>query len=276
MTTIEQQLRQATEYLRTRTKVKPRIALTLGSGLGGFADRIRVCDAVSYADVPFMPTSSVQGHAGRFLFGYLGDVPVVCMQGRVHYYEGYTTQQVVTGVRLMAAMGAQVYIVTNAAGGITYPGVGTLMRITDQICMVPSPLIGLNADSIGERFPDMTHSYDPELGAIADRVAAENGITLEHGVYIQLSGPNFETPAEVRMCRILGADAVGMSTAIETIAARHAGMRVLGISCITNPACGIGEGTLSHVDVQHAADLAGEHLEKVITGVVQAIGGKTC
>ncbi len=276
MTTM-QALQEAFRALRARTDFVPRVALTLGSGLGGFAECIRVADAVAYDEIPHMPRSGVEGHAGRFLFGELAGVPIVCMQGRVHYYEGYTTAQAVTGVRLMGMLGAKDYIVTNAAGGIAYPQIGTLMRITDQICMVPSPLIGPNDASLGVRFPDMTRAYDAELGQIADDVAREQGLDLKKGVYIQFGGPNFETPAEIRMARALGADAVGMSTAIETIAARHMGMRVLGISCITNPAAGIGQGTLSHVDVQHAADLAGARLQALIAGVVERIGKeRTC
>lgn len=266
------QLDEAFDDVRSKVDFEPEVAIILGSGLGNFADNIKVEKTLSYNDVKHMPHSTVQGHKGQFVFGYIGKTRVVAMQGRVHLYEGYSAQQVVLPVRLMAKMGAKYLIVTNAAGGIAYTQVGTLMLITDHISsFVPSPLIGENFDEIGERFPDMSHAYSYRLSSLACDVADQMGIELGRGVYIQFTGPQFETPAEIRMADRLGADAVGMSTAIEVIAANHIGMEVLGISCITNPACGLSNESLSHVDVQKAADIAGENLSKLICSVVERI-----
>lgn len=274
MTDIELRLNTALKLLRERTDFVPAVALTLGSGLGGFCDNVEVVERIAYADLRTLPLCGVEGHRGAYVFGYLAGVPIVCMQGRVHYYEGYSAQEAVLPVRLTKMMGAKVWIGTNAAGGITYPQVGTLMLLRDHICLVPSPLVGANADTLGPRFPDMSRAYDPTLRQIAKEVAAREKIALEEGVYIQMSGPQFETPAEIAMARAMGADAVGMSTAIETIAVNHMGMRAMAISCVTNPASGIGEGTLSHVDVQAAADAAGENLRKLIVGSVAEMRAK--
>lgn len=196
------------------------------------------------------------GHKGRFVFGYVGDVPVVAMQGRVHYYEGYSISDVVLPTRLMKLMGAEVLFLTNAAGGVNFDfKAGDLMMITDQIgSFVPSPLIGPNIDELGLRFCDMSHVYDLDLQQVIRNAACKLGIDLKEGVYIQLTGPAFETPAEVRMCRTLGADAVGMSTACEAIAANHMGMKICGISCISNLGCGMTENPLTHEEVQETAD----------------------
>lgn len=245
---------------------KPRVALILGSGLGKFADNIDVIASVEYSDIKGFPVSTVQGHMGRYIFGYIKDVPVVCMQGRVHYYEGYTMRQVVTPVRLMGMLGAGILFLTNAAGGINtdfYPGV--LMLISGHIaCFVPSPLIGPNMDELGVRFPDMTEVYDAELSSLIEKTAGLNDVDLKKGIYVQLGGPNFETPEEIRMLRLLGGDAVGMSSACEAIAARHMGLRVCGISCISNLAAGISGQPLTHEEVMTAANEAAPKFTRLL------------
>lgn len=249
-------LLRCVDVIRRQTALEPQIALVLGSGLGGFADKINVSAVVPYDSLPDFPVSTVAGHAGRFLFGTLHDIPLVLMQGRVHYYEGYSMQQVILPIRLMRMLGAKVLFLTNAAGGIN-PAfhAGDLMCITGHISsFVPSPLIGKNHDSLGVRFPDMSHVYDPALCACIRDAAESLHIPLQNGVYIQTSGPNYETPEEIRMYSILGADAVGMSTACEAIAAVHAGMRVCGVSCISNLAAGISPSPLTHEEVQQTAD----------------------
>lgn len=210
------------------------------------------------------------GHKGRFLFGYVGDVPVVIMQGRVHYYEGYPITDVVLPIRLMKMMGAELLFLTNAAGGLNPDfSVGDFMMITDQIAnFVPSPLIGPNIDELGPRFCDMSEIYDKDLQEIIRETAKELGISIKEGVYVQLTGPNFETPHEVKMCRILGGDAVGMSTACEAIAANHMGMKICGISCISNMGCGMQEQPLSHAEVQETADRVAPLFKKLITGCI--------
>ncbi|MGN0772027.1 MAG: purine-nucleoside phosphorylase [Christensenellales bacterium] len=269
------ELDRAYDSLTKQIDFKPQVAIVLGSGLGGFADKIESARALPYSKIEGMPQSTVEGHKGQFVFGYIGGVAVVAMQGRLHLYEGYTAQQAVMPIRLMAMMGAEYLIVTNAAGGISFREVGTLMLITDHIsCMVASPLIGRNYNDVGVRFPDMTHAYSTQLASIAMQVAKQEKIDLKQGVYMQFYGPQFETPAEIKMARTMGADAVGMSTTIEVIAASHAGMQVLGISCITNPAAGLSQGTLSHVDVQHAADIAGEKLGRLICETIKRIPGQ--
>lgn len=216
------------------------------------------------------PVSTVPGHKGRFLFGYVGDVPVVIMQGRVHYYEGYPITDVVLPIRLMKMMGAELLFLTNAAGGLNPDfSVGDFMMITDQIAnFVPSPLIGPNIDELGPRFCDMSEIYNKDLQEIIRETAKELGISIKEGVYVQLTGPNFETPHEVKMCRILGGDAVGMSTACEAIAANHMGMKICGISCISNMGCGMQEQPLSHAEVQETADRVAPLFKKLITGCI--------
>ena len=244
------------EYYRSVTDFEPRVGLILGSGLGGYAGNMEVVKEIPYGEIPGFPVSTVQGHDGRFLLGYIGNVPAVVMKGRVHYYEGYSMEEVVMPVRLMKMMGIEILFLTNASGGMGEGfHVGDFMLITDQISsFVPSPLIGENVSELGERFPDMTHIYDTELMELIRKTAEEEGIPLQEGVYLQTSGPNFESPAEIRMYAVLGADAVGMSTACEAIAARHAGIRVCGISCISNMASGLSDEELSHLDVQAVAD----------------------
>lgn len=245
----------------------PQVALVLGSGLGDYANDIKVVAELDYKEIEGFPTSTVQGHEGKYIFGYVGTVPVVCMKGRVHYYEGYDISDVVLPIRLMKLMGAKVLFLTNASGGInTEFRAGDLMMIQDQISdFVPSPLIGANMEELGTRFPDMSEIYDKKLQQIIKKTAAVNDIPLEQGVYIQLTGPNFESPAEVRMCRILGADAVGMSTACEAVAANHMRMHICGISCIANMACGITQNPLTHKEVQEAADRVAPRFKKLVT-----------
>ena len=275
MNPVYEKLMKCYESCRAKTDFKPRVALVLGSGLGDYAESIRVVDTLDYHEIEGFPVSTVPGHKGRFIFGYIGEVPVVCMQGRVHYYEGYDITDVVLPTRLMKLMGAEILFLTNAAGGIQL-GMksGSLMMITGQIaCFVPSPLIGPNLDELGERFPDMSQIYDLELQRIVRKTAAELSIDLCEGTYLQLSGPQYETPQEVAMCRILGADAVGMSTACEAVAARHMGMRVVGISCVTNMAAGIQAVPLSHKEVQEAADKVAPQFQELVTEVIKKTTG---
>ena len=259
------------EYYRSVTDFEPRVGLILGSGLGGYAGNMKVVKEIPYGEIPGFPVSTVQGHDGRFLLGYIGNVPAVVMKGRVHYYEGYSMEEVVMPVRLMKMMGIEILFLTNASGGMGEGfHVGDFMLITDQISsFVPSPLIGENVSELGERFPDMTHIYDTELMELIRKTAEEEGIPLQEGVYLQTSGPNFESPAEIRMYAALGADAVGMSTACEAIAARHAGIRVCGISCISNMASGLSDEELSHLDVQAVADRRSGELELLVTRSIE-------
>ena len=269
-----EKLEKCYEYYRSVTDFTPVTGLILGSCLGGYSRNMRVIKEIPYSDIPGFPVSTVQGHEGKFLLGYIGDVPAVVMKGRVHYYEGYPMEEVVLPVRLMKRMGIRTLFLTNASGGMNRQfQVGDFMLITDQISsFVPSPLIGENVSELGERFPDMTHIYDPELADVIRKTAEEEKIPLREGVYLQTSGPNFESPAEIRMYAALGADAVGMSTACEAIAARHAGVRVCGISCISNMASGMSDQELSHLDVQNVADRRSGEFERLVTKSIQKIG----
>lgn len=259
-----------------KIKFQPKIALVLGSGLGNYADSIQIENILNYRDIDGFPISTVAGHKGRFVFGYINDVPVVIMQGRVHFYEGYPMSDVVLPIRLMKMMGAEVLFLTNAAGGINYEfNPGDFMLIKDQIAsFVPSPLIGENIDELGPRFPDMSKIYDRKLQTMLKEVASSLEISLQEGIYLQLSGPNYETPTEVKMYRTLGADAVGMSTACEAIAASHMGMKICGISCISNLACGMKDTPLSHTEVQETADRVAGSFKSLITHAVTEIGEK--
>lgn len=267
MNPVYEKLMKCYESVRARIDFQPEIALILGSGLGDFGETIEVVDTLSYRDIEGFPVSTVEGHKGRFIFGYVKGVPVVCMQGRVHYYEGYAMTDVVLPTRLMKLMGAKVLFLTNAAGGLNYEyQAGDFMMLTDHIMdFVPSPLIGPNIDELGIRFPDMSEIYKKDLQEIIRSTAKELNIKLQEGVYIQLTGPNFETPHEVKMCRILGADAAGMSTAAEAVAANHMGMKVCGISCITNMGCGMLDQPLSHVEVQETADRVAVDFKNLVT-----------
>ena len=271
MNAVYEKLLKCYESVKEKIDFVPEVALVLGSGLGDYGESIDVVATLSYNDIEGFPVSTVKGHKGRFIFGYIKGVPVVCMQGRVHYYEGYQIQDVVLPARLMKLMGAKVLFLTNAAGGANFDfEAGDLMLIKDHILFsVPSPLIGENIDELGLRFPDMSDVYKKDLQEIIRTTAKENGIKLQEGVYIQLSGPNFETPAEVRMCRTLGADAVGMSTAAEAVAANHMGMKVCGISCISNMCAGISNETLTAEEVDEtAARVAGQFKQLVTESIV--------
>lgn len=273
MNQVYEKLLKCYESIRDKVPFQPKVALVLGSGLGNYADSMKIVQTINYADIEGFPISTVDGHKGRFVFGYVEDVPVVCMQGRVHYYEGYSMTDVVLPIRLMKLLGAEVLFLTNAAGGLNYDfKAGDLMMITDHIMnFVPSPLIGPNIGELGVRFPDMSNIYRKELQTIIRDTAKELGIGLKEGVYIQLTGPNYETPSEVKLCRLLGADAAGMSTAAEAVAANHMGMKVCGISCITNMGCGMLEQPLSHEEVQKTADKAAVSFQKLVTQVIKNI-----
>ena len=257
--------------IREKTDFKPEVALILGSGLGDYADGIKVEATVNYSDIEGFPISTVAGHKGRFVFGYVGEVPVVIMQGRVHYYEGYAMSDVVLPTRLMGMLGAKKLFLTNAAGGIkTSYNPGCFMMITDHITTaVPNPLIGPNIEELGSHFPDMSEVYSKRLRDVIRKSAEQCGIEIEEGVYVQLTGPSYETPAEIRMCRGWGGDAVGMSTACEAIAARHMGMEVCGISCITNLAAGVSDRKLDHKEVQETADRVSMEFKRLVTQIIE-------
>lgn len=270
-----EKLLKCVESVRARTDFEPRLALILGSGLGDYADtEIDVKATVDYKDIEGFPQSTVAGHKGRFIFGYVKDVPVVAMQGRVHYYEGYDMSDVVLPTRLMGLLGAKTIFLTNAAGGVNYDfNPGDFMLISDHITsFIPSPLIGGNIDELGTRFPDMSHVYDEEIRGQIKEIAAKFQIPMREGVYLQATGPNYETPAEIQMFRTLGADAVGMSTACEAMVARHMGMKICGISCVTNMAAGMSTTPLNHKEVQEVADRVAVQFKELVTEVIAKIG----
>lgn len=260
-------------FIKSKTDFVPEIALVLGSGLGSLADEIEIETAISYNDIPDFPVSTAPSHKGRFVFGYIKEKRVAIMQGRVHLYEGYSPQEVVLPIRLLHQLGAKVLMLTNAAGGIDKSlNVGDFMLINDHISsFVLSPLCGKNIDKLGKRFPDMSEVYSKRLRKIIKETADEMGIALKSGTYIQLTGPAFETPAEIRMCSVLEAHAVGMSTAIEAQAARHCGMEVCGISCITNLACGLLDQPLSGEEVTVAANNAAHNFKTLIKETIWKI-----
>lgn len=274
MNQVYEKLLKCYECYKERIDFTPKVALVLGSGLGDFAETIRVVDTLDYHDIEGFPVSTVPGHTGRFIFGYVGEVPVVCMQGRVHYYEGYEMSDVVLPARLMKLMGAEVLFLTNAAGGVKQGfHAGDLMLITGQIAsFIPSPLRGANIDELGVRFPDMSQIYDLDLQRVVRKAAVTLGIDMKEGTYLQFSGPQYESPQEITMSRTLGADAVGMSTACEAIAARHMGMKVVGISCISNLASGISPVALSHKEVQEVADEVAPKFQALVTEIITQIG----
>jgi len=244
---------------------KPKVALVLGSGLGDYAETMDIRAELDYSEIDGFPQSTVEGHAGKFVFGYVGDVPVICMKGRVHYYEGYHISDVVLPIRLMGLLGAEILFLTNASGGIGL-GAGTLMLITDHIGnFVTNPLMGANIDELGVRFPDMSTVYRQELNDVIRSAANRLNIDLPEGVYAQTTGPSFETPAEVQMFKTMGVSAVGMSTAVEAVTANHMGMKVCGISCVCNPAAGLSPTPLTHEEVQEAATEAAPRFKKLVT-----------
>lgn len=261
------------ESIRSITDFQPEIALVLGSGLGSLADEIEAEAIINYKDIPDFPVSTAPSHKGRFIFGKINSVPAVVMQGRVHLYEGYSPKQIANPILLMRKLGAKTLFLTNAAGGINKDfHIGDFMLIEDHISsFVPSSLTGKNDDSIGVRFPDMSDVYSKRLQQVIKETAYENNISLKKGVYIQLPGPAFETKAEIKMCGILGADAVGMSTAIEAQAGKHCGFDVCGISLITNLACGLMDQPITSQEVTQAANNAAPYFKKLITETIGRI-----
>ncbi len=270
------QIDHLVEKIRSRVRQKPRIGIILGTGLGGLAETVLAATFVPYHELPDWPTSTVVGHAGRLVSGELEGQPVLVMQGRIHYYEGYSMAQVTMPVRVMQRLGIEILIVTNAAGAINPDYLpGEVMLITDHLNLTGmtglNPLIGPNMDEFGPRFPDMGQAYDRELSALARNVAAQSGIQLHEGVYVGLSGPSFETPADLRFLRLAGADAVGMSTVSEVTVARHGGTRVLGISGISNKANLDGDTTTSHEEVLEAGRVLTPKLETIIRGLLRLL-----
>ncbi len=270
MSEIYDKCAEAAAYLKTRIDAEGAIGIVLGSGLGELGNEIEDATVVDYGDIPNFPTTTVPGHAGQLICGLLNGVKVLCMKGRFHFYEGHPMQTVAMPVRVMKLLGVKALILTNAAGGVnrTFKP-GTLMFIDDFInFMGDNPLYGPNADEFGPRFPDMTLAIDPEYNIIAKKTAEELGIETRSGVYMSFRGPNFETPAEIRFAEKIGADAVGMSTVPEILAARHCGLPVIGISCITNMAAGITGKALTHEEVQETADMVKEQFKILVKTII--------
>lgn len=273
---LHTRLSYAVAWVRGRTDTRPRIGLVLGSGLGGFAERLEKATVIPYAQIPEFPVSQVPGHAGQLVIGELpGASPtlVATMQGRVHTYEGWTAEDVSFGVRVLCQLGVRTLVLTNASGAVNPALVpGELVRITDHLNLSGrNPLTGSNDERLGPRFPDLTHAYDPALGESLEAVARRLEIPLAHGVYACMSGPSYETPAEIRMLRILGADCVGMSTVPEVIAARHMGVPVCAISVVTNRAAGLSEKPLTHEEVAAVAEQAGVRLSALLAAFLPGV-----
>ena len=272
MSEIYEKLEKCLKSVRQKTDFVPKVAIVLGSGLGNYADDIEVVSEIDYHEIKGFPVSTVPGHAGKFIFGYVNQVPVVCMKGRVHFYEGYPISDVVLPTRLMKMLGAEILFLTNASGGIN-PSfhAGDFMMLTDHVSLfAPNPLIGANIDELGTRFPDMTHVYDKALQDIIEKAAKEENIKLQKGIYAQLTGPSFESPAEIQMLHKLGVDAVGMSTVVESIVANHMGMKICCISCVCNLAAGMTDNPLTHEEVQAAANEAAPKFKTLVTKSVTA------
>lgn len=273
MSDILESLKSTTEYIKSHTNKKPKIGLILGSGLGDLAEKIENADVISYKDIPGFPVSTVKGHKGLLVIGELCGKTVLCMQGRFHFYEGNPMSKITYPIRVMKLLGVETLVITNAAGGVNKGfKSGDLMLIEDHInLMGTNPLIGFNDDEIGPRFPDMSQAYDKELFEKAKGTAKANDIDVKAGVYLALTGPSYETPAEIRAFRTLGADAVGMSTVPEVIAANHCGIKVLGISCITNMAAGINKTPLSHKEVIETTEKSKEKFATLVTSIIKSI-----
>ena len=271
---MRKNVRECLTYIRSITDFVPKAALVLGSGLGGFTEKLDsiVCE-IPYSDIPGFPVSTVSGHAGKFIMGYVEGVPLICMSGRVHYYEGYAPEDVVLPLRVMQALGAEFLFLTNAAGGISSDlKPGSLVLLRDHISLfIPNPLIGENDPDEGERFPDMSEVYDPKLRELVEKAASEADVRLESGVYCQLSGPSYETPAEIRLLQRLGADVVGMSTVMEAITAHHAGMKVCAISFVSNMAAGINTHALSHEEVKEAGIQAAPRFTRLVRAAIATV-----
>jgi purine-nucleoside phosphorylase len=272
-TSLYERAEHASRVIRARTKLEPRIAIVLGSGLGSFADDFDDAVGIPYEEIPGFARSTAQGHAGRLVIGKVETVPVVAMQGRVHYYEGYSLEQVTFPIRTFSLLGVKTLILTNASGGINVElNQGTLMVISDHLnLMGDNPLRGPNEERFGPRFPDMSAVYSPELQALVVEESRAIGVDVRRGIYGALSGPSYETPAEIHLLRTLGVDAVGMSTVPEAIVARHMGLEVLGISCITNMAAGISDEPINHEEVMATGDRVREAFAQLLRGVVGRI-----
>ena len=270
---LNQRINDAAQYIKARITAAPSIGLILGSGLGDFADGLENRVVIPFAEIPDFPQPTVEGHAGAFVIGACQGKTVVALQGRIHYYEGHPQQVITIPVRVMALLGVKQIVLTNACGGVNLNfAPGDLMLISDHINYSGSnPLIGQNLDQFGPRFPDLSNVYTKELRTKIMKVAEENGIALRQGVYVMYSGPNYETPAEIRMFRMMGADAVGMSTVPEAIVATHCGMDVVGISCITNMAAGVLPQKLNHQEVVETAALVHDKFQKLLTLVIDLL-----
>lgn len=266
-------LNEAYKDLSGKVKFRPQLAITLGSGLGKLADVVEVEQEISYKDIKSFPVSTAPGHKGRFVLTHIHGIPTIIMQGRVHRYEGYSAQDTVMPTRLMGMLGAKTLIVTNAAGGVNKDfNIGDLMIIRDHITQfVESPLMGPNVEKLGVRFPDMTEVYSKKLSDRLEKIAKEKDLPVRNGVYCQFSGPNYETPTEVKMVSILGGDAVGMSTAIEAMAAKHMGMEICGITLVTNLAAGISDVELSEQEVIDAGEAASEYFIDLVLDFIKTL-----
>ncbi|MBR4850861.1 MAG: purine-nucleoside phosphorylase [Tidjanibacter sp.] len=262
-------IKASAEYIKGRVDFTPEVGIILGTGLGGLVEHIEIVAAIPYSEIPNFPVSTVEGHSGKLIFGVLGGKKVVAMQGRFHYYEGYTAQQVVFPVRVMKLLGIQYLFVSNAAGSMNSTfRVGDVMIINDHINLIPNPLIGKNLDELGPRFPAMNDAYNPELIARATAIAEKEGIKLQYGCYVALTGPTFETPKEYMWVKIIGGDAVGMSTAPEVIAARHMDIPVFGVSIITDT---MENTSVSHEEVQANGRLAEKNMTKLFTELLKTL-----
>lgn len=271
--TLQDKITAAAEYILSHTPQRPTIGLVLGSGLGDFADTLENAQRIAYAEIPDFPQPTVEGHSGAFVFGEKQGKSVVVLQGRLHYYEGFTQQALTMPIRVLAAIGVKTLVLTNAAGGVNLGyKPGTLMLISDHINYSGmNPLIGQNLEKFGPRFPDMSDLYTASLRKAIKEKAKEANIPLEEGVYLMYSGPNYETPAEIRAFRVLGADAVGMSTAPEALVAGHSGMDVVGVSCITNMAAGILPVKLSHAEVMETAAMVHDLFHKLVDAILTVV-----
>ncbi|MBE6067923.1 MAG: purine-nucleoside phosphorylase [Clostridium lundense] len=266
-----EKVKESVDFIKSKIDISPEIGIILGSGLGDLAEKVENKVIVKYEDIPNMPKSTVVGHAGQYVFGKLSGKDVVMMQGRIHYYEGHPMEIIALPIHIMKFLGIKTLIVTNAAGGVnTSFNPGDLMIITDHINFVfNNPLIGKNDEEIGPRFPDMSMPYDKDLVNLSEEVAKTHNINIQKGVYVMMPGPTYETPAEVKMIRIIGGDAVGMSTVPEVIVAKHAGLKVLGISCITNMASGILDQPLNHQEVIETSNRVKGTFTRLITNIVE-------
>ena len=269
----KEQIQEAVDFIKSQTYTEPSVGAILGSGLGELADQVENAIAIPYADIPNFHAPTVQGHSGRLVMGTLGDTPVAILQGRIHMYEGHSPDTAVLPVRTLAMLGIKSLVLTNAAGGINPEfAPGDLMIIRDHLNLQGiNPLLGQNDDALGPRFPDMSYTYQPALCEKIEKLAAEEGITVQNGVYVGMLGPTYETPAEIRMLKTLGADAVGMSTVAEAIAAHHMGVNVCGISLITNMAAGLSKTKLSHEEVKETAERSKEYFIRLMKRVLEAV-----